>query len=115
MNYANITYELHPNPLIMRVKIGSYYSEYLMVGSIFGCKNGVERIPTLLKDDYYSLSKISKVFVFLIEQIHDYHPEVKKYSKNADTFINWDYAKPSRMNDHDFNKNVLLRDLMIFN
>lgn len=115
LNYAEIMKILHPNPLIMRVKTGGYYSEYSVVGSIFECINGVERMPASLKDDYYSLSKISKTFASLIGEICDYHPEVKKYGKNTDVFINWDYAKPSRMNGHDFNKDVLLRDFLVFN
>ena len=105
---------LHPNPLIMRVKIENYYSEYFIVGSIFECINGVERIPSLIKGDYYSLLKLSKSFAFLIDQICEYHPEVNN-SNNFDTFINWDYAKPSRMNGHDFSKDILLSDLMKLN
>lgn len=106
---------LHSNPLIIRVKIWGYYSEYFITSGIFECINGTIRIPMSLKDDYYSLSKISKVFTFLIGQIYDYHPEVKAYGKNADIFINWDYAKSSEMNGHDFNKDILLSDLLVFN
>ena len=110
LEHAEVMNILHPNPLIMRVKIENYYSGYSIVGSIFECINGVERMPMSLKDDYYSLSKISKVFMFLIKQIYEYHPKVKK----NDVFINWDYAKPGKMNGHDFNKDILLSDLIKF-
>lgn len=115
LKHAIMMDEIHPNPLIMRVRIGDYYSSYSIIGSIFECEDGVESISVSVKSDYYLMLKVFKIFSFLTDQIYEYHHDARGLYNDSKTFINWDYAKPSRMNDHDFNKDILLSDLMKFN